>query len=177
VNPRETALVDYYDSKPSYYSPLEAFSGLQIAAMVGVMPSTPILDLGCGSGRLGLTLPGPIDGIDVSEVRLRTAKATGCYRWLTLGSVYDVELTEQYATIFAIELFEHLAKPRSVIRKARRALTENGRLVATVPINMPNHAHLAVFDSARQAATKLGAMRYSEIEVRQNRHAVLRWDA
>lgn len=178
MNPREMALVDYYDSRPSYYTPLEQFSGLQIAAMVGVVPTPPILDLGCGSGKLGLEIGGPIDGIDVSAVRIELARATGCYRDLQVGSVYLVGFAARsYGTIFAVELFEHLSAPAMIVEKARKALIQAGSLVATVPIKMPNHAHLAVYDSARHAATRLGAMRYSEIEVRQNRHAVLRWDA
>jgi predicted TPR repeat methyltransferase len=45
------------------------------------------IDLGCGSGVLGLALKkegyaAPLDGIDLSPVMLRLAAATGCYRHL-----------------------------------------------------------------------------------------------
>jgi predicted TPR repeat methyltransferase len=50
-------------------------------------PEAQGIDLGCGSGVLGLALRGegmarPLDGVDLSPGMLELARATGCYRHL-----------------------------------------------------------------------------------------------
>lgn len=177
MTPREAALVGYYDSKPDYYSPLEEFDAVQIAALVDVDVKAPVLDFGCGNGRLGYAVLHPVDGLDISAERVQRAAASGCYRELIVGSVYGEELPGPYQTIFAVEVFEHLAHPERAITAALERLAPGGHLIATVPLRHPDHAHLTVFESREHAAEMLGATRSASITVRKHRHAVLRWDA
>lgn len=51
----------------------------------------PVLDVGAGTGLLGIALAaggiGPIDGIDLSPEMLAVARAKGCYRHLTVADL------------------------------------------------------------------------------------------
>ncbi len=54
------------------------------------------LDLGCGSGVLGLALRErglrqPLDGLDLSPGMLELARATGCYRQLLMANLLEPE--------------------------------------------------------------------------------------
>jgi predicted TPR repeat methyltransferase len=62
------------------------------ALMPHLVPDAQGIDLGCGSGVLGLALRDcglrpPLDGIDLSPVMLDLARATGCYRHLHLANL------------------------------------------------------------------------------------------
>ena len=73
---------------PEYHEAIMA-SGVPTGAAQALMPyldpKAQGLDLGCGSGVLGLALfqeglLQPLDGADLSPAMLRLARATGCYR-------------------------------------------------------------------------------------------------
>ena len=53
--------------------------------------SGPVLDVGAGTGLLGVALAAlgavPIDGIDISPEMLAVARAKGCYRHLTVADL------------------------------------------------------------------------------------------
>lgn len=59
---------------------------LVAGAFVAGGGSGPVLDVGAGTGLLGIALAatgvGPVDGIDISEDMLSQARAKGCYRHL-----------------------------------------------------------------------------------------------
>jgi predicted TPR repeat methyltransferase len=73
---------------PAYHEAILATgapAGAAKAVMPHLSPQAQGLDLGCGSGVLGLALRRegllpPLDGIDLSPVMLDLARATGCYR-------------------------------------------------------------------------------------------------
>lgn len=75
---------------PEYHLAILA-SGVPAGAARALMPHLEAgsqgIDLGCGSGALGLALretglAAPMDGIDLSPVMLQLAASTGCYRHL-----------------------------------------------------------------------------------------------
>ena len=75
---------------PEYHEAILASgapAGAARALMPLLAPNAQGIDLGCGSGVLGLALRDagltqPLDGIDLSPVMLDLARATGCYRQL-----------------------------------------------------------------------------------------------
>ena len=78
-----------------YRAPEEAAIILQSA----IPKNSRILDVGCGTGLMGVALrradfSGPIDGIDISEESLSTAKKCGVYR-----SLRKVDLQEHILEI------------------------------------------------------------------------------
>jgi 2-polyprenyl-3-methyl-5-hydroxy-6-metoxy-1,4-benzoquinol methylase len=122
-----------------------------------------VLDLGCGDGRLAWQLAKHgiqlYDGVDYSKRRIEVARAErdalgmevngyafsyqDAYRFFDLNHL-------TYSTIFAIELLEHLEDPQRLVSLTLDRLNDNGRLIATVPKNMPYHAHLQVWESEDQ---------------------------
>ena len=75
---------------PEYHEAMlttRAPRGAAEALMPHLSPAAQGVDLGCGSGVLGLALrerglARPLDGVDISPVMLDLARATGCYREL-----------------------------------------------------------------------------------------------
>jgi predicted TPR repeat methyltransferase len=75
---------------PEYHHAIMATgapAGAAAALRPHLQPDWQGLDLGCGSGVLGLALRGaglrePLDGLDLSPVMLGLARETGCYREL-----------------------------------------------------------------------------------------------
>lgn len=55
--------------------------------------AAPVLDLGCGTGAVGLRLAelgvGTVDGVDISPEMLAVARATGRYRWTGVADLDD----------------------------------------------------------------------------------------
>ncbi len=61
--------------------------GRAVAAFLAAGGRGPVLDVGCGTGLVGVALRtagvGPVDGLDVSPGMLERARGTGAYRELT----------------------------------------------------------------------------------------------
>jgi len=174
----EEALLHHYAERPDYGSPLDSHSPAKIAGQVGVEELRgPILDVGCGDGRLAAALPGiQVVGIDYCAERIAKASARGLvFAKFILGDAWDLpgeDQTGTYPTIFAVEVLEHLARPRRMVALLRRLLAPGGVLIATVPRAMPYEAHLQVFATVEQVHDQLEPQVVSEA-LRQ--HWVLRW--
>ena len=88
----------------------------------------PVLDLACGTGRIGAWLKGrgaqPIDGLDMTPQMLEQAAGRGVYRRLTPGDVCDTGLAAGgYRLIVQSLADEHL-------RDLRPLYLETARLAA-----------------------------------------------
>jgi predicted TPR repeat methyltransferase len=89
-------------------------AGAAAALRAHVADDAQGLDLGCGSGVLGLALSDcgllrPLDGIDLSPVMLELARATGCYRRLREANLLQpdepgAEPPEQYDFVITVGL-------------------------------------------------------------------------
>jgi len=171
---REAALVAYYDRQIEYWSPVATYRVAELAKRVGVTLTAPLLDVGCGDGRLRMQVHFEIDGVDVSTSRLALAQITfpgsswhqgDVYRWL-------MRCKKQYQTITAFDVLEHLEKPDLVVFLARQRLVEDGVLLATVPIDMDIHEHLQLYADVNAVERALQPDRIEQVDT----FAVCRWN-
>lgn len=179
----EADLVNYYDDRPVYWSPLREFAAFErITNAVGQWPAQPILDLGCGDGRLLQHLPkNGLDytGVDYSATRINLAQQIHPIyaNAFVLSGVIDYLETpgRPYESIIAIELLEHLEDPMALIVAARRRLTDTGIIIGTTPINLSDPAHIQVFGSIEDVQARLEPDECEAIPFAGHTHAAMLW--
>ena len=71
-------------------------------------------------------------GIDINASNVERLKRLG-YDNIYIASAETFELQQQFDTIIAGELIEHLANPGLFLQQARKHLAPNGRIVITTP--------------------------------------------
>jgi len=172
---REAALLPHYETALRYWSPLMNHRANDLARLVGVELSPPLLDLGCGDGRLALQVPFDITGVDMSPMRVTLAQmARPASRWF-VGDLYAwlEKDTERYQTITAFDVLEHLEEPERVVDLARARLLEGGAFVATIPLDMDIDEHLQLYADLDAVRDALGPDELIEIGT----FVVCRWGA
>jgi predicted TPR repeat methyltransferase len=90
-----------------------------------------VLDLGCGTGLLGLSLPSSVEvlvGIDLSPDMLAVAAKRGRYHRLLQGDLVAVmtRLAERFDAVFSSCVLYHLADLAPVFAQAARLLAPGG---------------------------------------------------
>ena len=130
-----------------------------VAALCQRVPdrSTPILDMGCGTGLVGTQLAAEgyleIDGMDLSPEMLARARALEIYRQLKECDLSeDIELSPIYGAILCIGVFSHKPQQPFDLAKLFHGLLPGGLLIATV--NGRGWRELAWPDLLRQSARK-----------------------
>jgi ubiquinone/menaquinone biosynthesis C-methylase UbiE len=93
-----------------------------------------ILDLACGTGRIGVWLrartSAPIDGIDITEEMLDRARAKAIYRDLRIGDITQTGLSAASYDLLTQSLAdEHLPDLKPLYAEAARLATSEGRFV------------------------------------------------
>ena len=113
-----------------------------------------ILDLACGTGRIGVWLKerssASIDGIDLTPEMLELARAKGVYRTLRVASVFDTGLSAEAYDLCTQSLAdEHLPELQPLYREVAR-VTKRGGLFVIVGFHpqflmagMPTHFNRA----------------------------------
>jgi 2-polyprenyl-3-methyl-5-hydroxy-6-metoxy-1,4-benzoquinol methylase len=100
-----------------------------------------ILDFGCGSGALSACLLAAgktVVSRDVSENMLKMSekylksKNISNYK-LQLGDLSQLNDSEKYEAIVALDVLEHIENDREAVHKLKNLLTDNGLLVLSVP--------------------------------------------
>jgi SAM-dependent methyltransferase len=122
-----TVLEPDYDSDPgrghAWVAPRDVHD------LVGSELQGPVLDIGCGEGRLVPTLVGGVDwvGIDSSPRQL-----AGCpYRPIAVGDMRALPFADDsFAAVGQLWCLYHIADPRGAIAEARRVLRGGGRYYA-----------------------------------------------
>jgi len=104
-----------------------------------------VLDVGCGTGRLGEALKKranrEVVGIELNEEAARAAGAVlDRVICAPVESVVDEELDPPYDCIIFGDILEHLVAPWAILRRFTDFLSPQGRIVASVP----NVAHWSV---------------------------------
>jgi SAM-dependent methyltransferase len=100
-----------------------------------------ILDVGCGSGRVGeLALEaggGDYVGVDFAETMLELARERlarfGERVTLVQGDFRDVELDGRFDVILGLGLFDYIADSDAIVRRMREVCAPGGSVVASFP--------------------------------------------
>ncbi|MDA0654872.1 MAG: tetratricopeptide repeat protein [Proteobacteria bacterium] len=100
-------------------------------------PIKNLLDLGCGTGALGLELRdkvGRLDGIDISPEMIHRAEAKAIYDGLVLGDACDFlrSVEEPYTMVIAAAMLFHLRDLDEIFSLVAKALAPGGGFVFTV---------------------------------------------
>jgi SAM-dependent methyltransferase len=139
----------------SYAWPSEAFwRYFELKSLQRHAFQRPILELGCGSGKFSEMLVEHIeDAIDVNPVAVKRCRTgTTLYGRVRCLDARDLEAEQQYGTVFANCVLEHISGIGAVLQGVRGSLRAGGELVATVPLRTMND-HLR-FRSPRYAAAR-----------------------
>jgi 2-polyprenyl-3-methyl-5-hydroxy-6-metoxy-1,4-benzoquinol methylase len=114
----------------------------QIVAHVTRLAKQPVLDVGAAQGILGRLLDGSGLVIDAVEPHPDWADhARPHYRQVFNTTIEDAPLPDKtYRTVLCGDVLEHTVDPVAVLRRLRRAATDD----ATFIVSLPNVAHLAV---------------------------------
>lgn len=99
----------------------------------------PLLDLGCGDGRMAEVMFGGIRrvtlGLDLSRKDTGRARRSGSYEAVIRGDLCGALpiRDDRFQTVFSNSVFEHVPKVDRLFPEIRRILRPGGRLVFTVP--------------------------------------------
>lgn len=128
----------------------------QLARLVDAVQPTPddkVLDVGCGPGRLSLSLAeitGHVTGIDLTPQMLEQAKALQAecgmanIEWLQ-GDILPMPFADEtFSLVVTQATFHHLANPGAVLAEMIRVCTPHGRIVV-IDLS-PDPAKAAAFD-------------------------------
>ena len=154
----ESFLVDFHDRMPggssSAFGPLpvtdpdgrrfaSSYHALseRLAAITGMLPDGPLLDLACGDGHLlALLAPSsgrgrPRLGVDLSAGELAVARARlGDSVTLLQARAQALPLADASVAVISCHMALMLmAEPEAVVTEMRRVLMPGGRLLAVVP--------------------------------------------
>jgi GT2 family glycosyltransferase/tetratricopeptide (TPR) repeat protein/2-polyprenyl-3-methyl-5-hydroxy-6-metoxy-1,4-benzoquinol methylase len=108
--------------------------------ILALVPTTArrVLDIGCGSGRLGEALKSrqqvEVVGIELNETAAHQARERLDH--VHCGDVEAISLPftpGTFDTIVCGDILEHLREPERLLRRASEWLTPDGRIVASIP--------------------------------------------
>jgi SAM-dependent methyltransferase len=116
-----------YDSDPgrrrSWVAPRD------IHDLVGSELEGPVLDIGCGEGRLVPTLVGGVEWVGIDSSPRQVAECP--YRPIVVGDMRALPFADDsFADVVQLWCLYHLADPRAAIAEARRVLRDGGRYCA-----------------------------------------------
>jgi 2-polyprenyl-3-methyl-5-hydroxy-6-metoxy-1,4-benzoquinol methylase len=114
----------------------------QIATLLRRLGRSPVLDVGAAQGFLGTLMRDAnlvLDGVEPQPAW--AAQARGFYRQMFETDIESADLPDHaYRVIVCADVLEHTVNPSAVLRRLRRAATEDALFV----ISLPNVAHIAV---------------------------------
>lgn len=99
-------------------------------------PLPAVLDLGCGTGLLGVLLRSRVEyltGVDLSREMLRVAQRRGVYDALHQGDLIDFLQRDRgsYALITAADVLVYMGALEALFERIAKRLDEGGRLIFT----------------------------------------------
>jgi 2-polyprenyl-3-methyl-5-hydroxy-6-metoxy-1,4-benzoquinol methylase len=106
-----------------------------------IKPGTKILDIGCSSGQLGAALKKEksvyVVGLDIDKDDVSRAKKNLDEAYI--GNVESDDLSKYGAFDYVVmaDVIEHLVQPEEALKKVKKMLNKNGKLVFSIP-NMAN---------------------------------------
>ena len=103
----------------------------------GAAPGARVLDVGCGSGRVALSLHSAgyqVTGIDTAEVLVRKAHERCPQATFVAGSVAALPAERgPFDVVMFLDVLEHLEAPCALVATALRRARPGALVVATVP--------------------------------------------
>ena len=145
---------DFADTYDSTMQHLKASAVNEVAALIPSGSYTKALDLGCGTGAVGLALQGKVKdltGVDLSEKMLEKARTNGQYHHLHLSDIQSflVDKKEKYDLITLVEVLEYLPDIRLIFPEIVSHLKKKGFFAFSVetttksrPFLSPNGRYL-----------------------------------
>lgn len=118
--------------------------------VAGIFPadaSLKILDIGCGAGFLAGRLSHMFKNAEVTGIELNEAaarEAGGKCREVITGDIQQIPLNtagfreNTFDCIILADILEHLIDPWAVVKKIKKALKDDGKVVASLP-NIGNY--------------------------------------
>lgn len=99
---------------------------------------SPFLDAGCGLGEISAHFADRgLNGvaIDISDAAIQEAKKNlSTHDNIRVEKMDIMEVSEKFDTIFLCDVLEHLNDDQSYIKHLSKIITENGKLIISVPI-------------------------------------------
>lgn len=150
-------IVDQYRKSAHIKSTNNSYKGLQIHALPGLHDiigalserylTTPgtILDLAAGSGAMALRLSDlgfKVTATDYVVENFRPREIE--FKAADLNTEFSKYFTNNFDSIIASEIIEHLENPRNFIRECSNLLKPGGRILLTTP-NIESHSSLMTF--------------------------------
>jgi SAM-dependent methyltransferase len=170
-NPSVTALPPDYDADPGRWRSWRAVR--DIHDLVAPELSGPVLDVGCGEGRLASRLAPEVawTGVDSSPTQV-TANP---FRPVVRADMCDLPFRDgAFAEVTHLWCLYHVDEPRRAVREAARVLRPDGRYFACTsardndPELMPEGYPATTFDA--EEAAGIVAAAFHDVDVQ-------RWDA
>lgn len=95
----------------------------------------PILDLGCGEGKVSSVIFNHIDvGLDIEIGEIKKAKSIKSYKTLVFGNACFLPFTnESFNLVFSNSVIEHIPNLENVLKETSRVLKYGGYFCFTVP--------------------------------------------
>jgi 2-polyprenyl-3-methyl-5-hydroxy-6-metoxy-1,4-benzoquinol methylase len=163
-----TELTKLYDQRGiNYFTP--AHLTIPFIKQSIVTPVTRILSLGCGDGRIlkevtHLSLQ-KIVGVDISSVRIAHAKETvpNAVFYCQEVSSFLKSCVDQFGAVFIFEVLEHLIDDLEVWELIPK-VCPNGFILGSVPINIPDPAHLRDFANVQEISNRYRLTDYRILE-------------
>ena len=128
-------LLDAYWFAP----PVALWRAVELRAMAakGVY-EPPLLDLGCGDGKVARVLfgtGGKVDvGLDIWPEQLRQAADSDVYRHVDMADAASMPYPDAFfATVVSNSVLEHIPDVLPVVREVRRVLAPGGHFVFSIP--------------------------------------------
>jgi SAM-dependent methyltransferase len=122
--------------KDFWFSPCDAFlRAPEIGIWQSLKIKKPILDIGCGDGRIDKHLfkGYSIDyGLDPNKNEILRAKSSGLYKHLLIAGAEKIPLENQhFNTVICNSTFEHIKFDKKALSEISRILKPKGELVFT----------------------------------------------
>lgn len=141
-----------------YYAKRDPFYTKCVDAICNLAPRNAyVLDMGCGDGLIANVLNEKngckVVGIDIHPLAIAFAKEKNRNRnEFYVQSVYDISYQGTFDVAVGFEIFEHLRRPRELLRKACGALKDTGFLIISTPLvnekKPPSRYHVKEYTKA-----------------------------